>query len=348
MDWIFGFCAGLLDQFLDPGKRLFLGYLASALLIALVWAIFILRQNPFAALADMFSAKIWLSRSSRIDAKLFVINRLLFSVLRPALVSQLAIGSFIFLALHDISTLPRGYFSGAPAWAGCVAFSLFLFLLDDFTRYFLHRMMHQWPIFWAFHKLHHSAETLTPLTVMRTHPVEGILFATRSALVQGLSIGVFVFLFGDKATLATVFGVNVAVFTFHVIGSNLRHSHVWIAYPSWLEHILISPAQHQIHHSDDSAHFNRNYGVVLSVWDWLGGTLHLSRATAGRICFGLGRRSKQIHNTVRDAYVAPFADAGAIIARSLTRRVNKPGHGMADSALVPGRNSGRNGRGRQA
>ena len=43
MDWIFGFGAGLLDQFLDPGKRLFLGYLASALLIALVWAIFILR-----------------------------------------------------------------------------------------------------------------------------------------------------------------------------------------------------------------------------------------------------------------------------------------------------------------
>ena len=155
----------------------------------------------------------------------------MFLIFRPALVTQLALAGTIFIALHEVSTLPRGYFAAAPAWVACLAFSLFLFLLDDFTRYFLHRLLHRWPVLWAFHKLHHSAETLTPLTILRTHPVEGVLFATRSAL-QGVSIGFFVFLFGNTATLATVFGVNLAVFTFHIIGSNLRHSHVWIAYPS--------------------------------------------------------------------------------------------------------------------
>lgn len=306
----------LVEQFLDPGKRLFIGYLASAMLISLFWLIAVSRCRPLAAVAEIFSPRVWLSSSSRIDAKLFFINRFIFLLFRPALVTQLALGSSIFILMHDISTLPRGYFASAPSWVGCAVFSLFLFLLDDFTRYFLHRLLHRWPILWAFHKLHHSAETLTPLTIMRTHPVEGVLFATRSAFVQGISIGVFVFLFGDAATLATVFGVNVAVFIFHVVGSNLRHSHVWISYPSWLEHIFISPAQHQIHHSDDHSHFDRNFGVVLSLWDWIGGSLHLSKAVSGKISFGLGKNTKLNHRTIFSAYMSPFGDAASIILKS--------------------------------
>ena len=313
MELLVGYSDSLLKQFLDPGKRLFVGYLASALLISLIWLIAVSRCRPLAAIAEIFSPRVWLSPSSRIDVKLFFINRFIFLLFRPALVTQLALASSIFILMHDISTLPRGYFASAPSWVGCAVFSSFLFLLDDFTRYFLHRLLHRWPILWAFHKLHHSAETLTPLTIMRTHPVEGVLFATRSAFVQGISIGVFVFLFGDTATLATVFGVNVAVFIFHVVGSNLRHSHVWISYPSWLEHIFISPAQHQIHHSDDHAHFDRNFGVVLSLWDWIGGSLHLSKNVSSDIQFGLGRHGRQSHRTVLDAYLLPVRDALKIL-----------------------------------
>ncbi|MGC6497098.1 MAG: sterol desaturase family protein [Candidatus Puniceispirillaceae bacterium] len=313
MDWFFTYFSSLLEQFLDPGKRLFVGYLASALLIAIIWLILVLGRRPASAVAEIFSPKIWFSNSSRLDFKLFIINRLVFLIFRPALVTQLALAGTIFIALHEVSTLPRGYFAAAPAWLACLAFSLFLFLLDDFTRYFLHRLLHRWPVLWAFHKLHHSAETLTPLTILRTHPVEGVLFATRSAFVQGISIGLFVFLFGDTATLATVFGVNLAVFTFHIIGSNLRHSHIWIAYPSWLEYIFISPAQHQIHHSVDHAHFDRNFGVVLSVWDWFGGSLHLSKDVSGDIQFGLDRHGRQTHRTVLDAYLMPLRDAVKIL-----------------------------------
>ena len=317
MDWFLTYFNSLLEQFLDPGKRLFVGYLASALLIAIVWLIVVLGRRPASALAEVFSPKIWFSQSSRLDVKLFIINRLVFLIFRPALVTQLALAGTIFIALHEVSTLPRGYFAAAPAWVACLAFSLFLFLLDDFTRYFLHRLLHRWPVLWAFHKLHHSAETLTPLTILRTHPVEGVLFATRSALVQGVSIGFFVFLFGNTATLATVFGVNLAVFTFHIIGSNLRHSHVWIAYPSWLEYIFISPAQHQIHHSNDHTHFDRNFGVVLSVWDWIGGSLHLSKNVSGDIQFGLDRHGRQMHRTVLDAYLLPVRDAFKVLTGTI-------------------------------
>ncbi|HCM08174.1 MAG TPA: sterol desaturase [Alphaproteobacteria bacterium] len=350
MDWLFSYAGSLPQQFIDPGKRLFIGYLISALLIAVVWIVFVVGRRPTTAFAEVFSPKIWFSRSSQLDLKLFVVNRLVFSIFRPALFTQLALAGAIFIALHDVSTLPKGYFEQAPAWAGCCAFSISLFLLDDFTRYFLHRLLHRWPVLWAFHKLHHSAETLTPLTIMRTHPVEGVLFATRSAFVQGLSIGSFVFLFGDKATLATVFGVNGAVFAFHVLGSNLRHSHVWIAYPAWLEHILISPAQHQIHHSDDRAHFDRNFGVVLSVWDWLGGSLHLSCNASSKISFGLGKGIKHAHKTLLGAYSAPFMDIGKMLSggsstanRLLAARYATTG--SQDIRTMPGRQRYRHGEG---
>ena len=355
MEWLLSYAVSLQGQFFDPGKRLFIGYLASALLIAVFWIIFVLRRRPLAALTEVFSPKIWFSKSSQLDLKLFLINRLVFSIIRPALFTQLALAGAIFIALHDISTLPKGYFEKAPAWVGCGVFSVFLFLLDDFTRYFLHRLLHRWPILWAFHKLHHSAETMTPLTIMRTHPIEGVLFATRSAFVQGISIGSFVFLFGDKATLATVFGVNAAVFAFHVLGSNLRHSHVWIAYPAWLEHLLISPAQHQIHHSDDRAHFDRNFGVVLSIWDWLGGSLHLSHNVSNKVSFGLGNGMKHVHKTLVDAYVAPFLDVWKIVSglSSNARKTSEDRHAASEPAgsesedirRLPGRQRYRHGEG---
>ena len=48
--------------------------------------------------------------------------------------------------------------------------------------------------------------------------------------------------------------------------ANLRHSHVYIGF-GYLEHIFISPAQHQIHHSRNKIHFDQNFGSCLSIWD---------------------------------------------------------------------------------
>jgi sterol desaturase/sphingolipid hydroxylase (fatty acid hydroxylase superfamily) len=39
--------------------------------------------------------------------------------------------------------------------------------------------------------------------------------------------------------------------------------------------VLISPAMHQMHHSIEPRHFNRNYGQALAIWDWMFGTLYV-------------------------------------------------------------------------
>ena len=105
------------------------------------------------------------------------------------------------------------------------------------------------PVLWAFHKVHHSATALNPLTVFRTHPIESIVFSLRGALVQGICIAVFVFFFGGQVQLVTVFGAGILNFLFNALGANLRHSHIPIGFWKPVEYVFISPAQHQIHHS---------------------------------------------------------------------------------------------------
>ncbi len=308
---------GLIETFISPRKRLFLGYVALALVIGLVW----LRwqgKTLKVALTSMLSRDIWLSASARADYAIVLINRALFLLASPLLLGQLAVATWLYFQLFDHYGLPPAAGALLPDWVVVTGFTLWFFLLDDFARYYLHRLLHRWPVLWAFHKMHHSARVLTPLTVLRTHPVEGLLFSLRSVVVQGLSIGLFKFFFASQVDLYTVLGVSVIVFTFNVAGSNLRHSHVPIHYWPWLERILISPAQHQIHHSTDVRHFDTNFGAVLAVWDWLGGSLH--RSEPGKpLRFGIRQRVEPDEQTLAMLYLQPFNEAVMIVARPLRR-----------------------------
>jgi len=116
-------------------------------------------------------------------------------------------------------------------------------------------------------------------------------------------------------------GVNLLVFLFHVTGSNLRHSHVDIRYPRWLEHLLISPAQHQIHHSIAEEHYDKNFGAALAVWDWLFGSLHVSE---GQHDLEFGLRDAETHSAtdLRVIYLRPLREIGAQAA-ALPGRVKR-------------------------
>lgn len=156
-----------------------------------------------------------------------------------------------------------------------IFYTLAIFIFSDFTRYWLHRFLHTIPILWEFHKVHHSAKVLTPITFYRVHFVENFLFALRYALSVGFITGVFIYLFGAKINIYMIFGVNALVFISSIFGSNLRHSHVPFSYFSVIEKWLLSPKQHQIHH--DKKHFNKNYGGYIAIWDRVFGTLALSK-----------------------------------------------------------------------
>ena len=219
----------------------------------------------------------------------------------------MAIATIIFHLLHKIDLFNASVFSNfSKVWI-VLLFTVFIFILDDITKYFVHRWMHKWPILWSLHKVHHSATKLTPITIYRTHPLEGIVFSLRGAFTQGISISIFVYLFGNSVDLITILGVNIIVFTFNIAGSNLRHSHIGIRYWTWLEYIFISPAQHQLHHSIAEAHHDKNFGASLALWDWLFGSLHHSTDIES-LTLGIDGSENEQSHSLRTLYIKPLGE----------------------------------------
>lgn len=305
------FLENLLNEFAttftDPSKRIFWGYLLTA---GAIGSLVLLTAGARAkALRSLLSSRIWWSESARADYKVMAINKALFLLLAPWLLTHSAIATWLFEHLHR---LPGGRPMVTDAegfnWIPLL-FTLALFLIDDFARFWVHRLMHRVPWLWAFHQVHHSARTLSPLTVLRTHPVEGLLFSLRSSLVNGVCVGGFVFFFSHQVDLITVLGGNAVVFAFNAAGSNLRHTHIHFRYWPALERWLISPAQHQVHHSAEPRHYDRNFGAALAIWDRLFGSLYLSEARAPRR-FGVSRARQPNEQTLKALYWRPFLQAG--------------------------------------
>ncbi|MEW6177429.1 MAG: sterol desaturase family protein [Pseudomonadota bacterium] len=186
-------------------------------------------------------------------------------------------------------------------------YGLGVFIISDFASYWVHRAFHcGW--LWEFHKVHHSAPVMVPLTASRVHFLEKIVGRLVDLVLLGLYAGVFWYACGGEISRYTLFGVTYLVFIFNALASNLRHSHVWLSFGPRLEHILNSPAQHQIHHSDAPRHFHKNFGTNLSIWDWMFGTLYVTNSTPEDIRFGTAQQDAHRYLTLYSLIVLPFVD----------------------------------------
>lgn len=272
----------------QPAQRLYWVYLAGAVLLAVIVRAATARgprRRPLAVAQWLTSRSIWLHPSARLDYKyLFAkaVIKLLF--LTPWLGVSFSLGVWTAARLHD-GLGPASPSSASPHLVTAL-YTVLLFICSDLSRWAVHVAAHSVPALWELHKVHHSAEVMTPFTLYRSHPLETALFQLRGVLVTGLLAGTFFHFYGPAARQLELFGVNAVGFVLNLLGGNLRHSHVRLAYPAWLERVLISPAQHQLHHSRDPAHFHQNCGAWLAVWDWLAGRLILSRDARPR-GFGL-------------------------------------------------------------
>ena len=266
------------------------------------------RQTVAASVGRIFAKSAWISRSARADYSVMMINGVLMALISPRLLAKATVAYALFHWMHGLFDGRARLPVEIPGWAISVSFTLFLFVVDDFARYWVHRWLHTVPWLWPFHKVHHSATALNPFTVFRTHPVEAVLFSLRSALVQGFCVALFFFFFGDRFELVTVLGASILTFMFNALGSNLRHSPVAIGYWKPLERIFISPAQHHIHHSRAREHHDRNFGVALAVWDWMFGSLCYSRRNQV-IDYGVPEPDCPRMHGLSGLYLQPFAEA---------------------------------------
>jgi sterol desaturase/sphingolipid hydroxylase (fatty acid hydroxylase superfamily) len=171
-----------------------------------------------------------------------------------------------------------------------------------------HYASHHVPLLCEFHKVHHTAEVLTPLTNFRVHPVDSIVFGNFLAVFAGVAAGLATYLLGGQHGPFMLGHANAILVVFLILVIPLQHSHFWIAATGPLGRVLMSPAHHQIHHSDDPAHHDTNFGSCLAIWDWLFGTLVIPQRTRQRLSFGSGPRLAANH-TAAGTMLTPFARA---------------------------------------
>jgi sterol desaturase/sphingolipid hydroxylase (fatty acid hydroxylase superfamily) len=146
---------------------------------------------------------------------------------------------------------------GMPLWQQFIIF----FIIKDFIEWNIHRLLHIVPLFWEFHKLHHSIETMDWIGNMRFHWGEVIVYKSLSYLPLAV-FGV------DGSVLFTIAIVNTLI-------GHLNHSNLAI---SWgpLRYLINSPKMHIWHHDVISrSKGGQNFGITLSVWDWIFGTAYM-------------------------------------------------------------------------
>ncbi len=295
----------------DPTQRLSIFYLATAL----AFAIFIYwRERSARGQSGVKGLLNWLvpwdvvtHDSAKADYFMFFINKSIIAAIYASILIQAHFWVHIVEAVFGPA--PAG--PEQPSWGVTLIYTIAITLAFDGALWFGHYIFHKVPVLWEFHKVHHSAEVMTPLTAVRMHPFEEAVSSLMGAFAVGVTFGLLDQYFGSGAREFSLFQLNIIMFVFFVAAFNLRHSHVWLRYPNWLQHVVVSPAQHQVHHSKAIRHWDKNMGFIFAFWDWAAGTLY-SPKTRETLDYGLGNGEDGTWNSPRALYFRPFKNAYAL------------------------------------
>jgi sterol desaturase/sphingolipid hydroxylase (fatty acid hydroxylase superfamily) len=145
---------------------------------------------------------------------------------------------------------------GQPEWLQIVE----VLAVAHFGAYWGHRLAHQVPLLWRFHKVHHSIREMDWLAAGRLHPLDQG-FIRSCAVLPAYALGY------SEVSL----GGYVLIQTLHAI---LLHANVRFTFGP-LRWIIASPEYHHWHHANHPEHYNKNYSEI-PLLDLLFGTAHVT------------------------------------------------------------------------
>jgi sterol desaturase/sphingolipid hydroxylase (fatty acid hydroxylase superfamily) len=271
---------------------------------------------------SIFPRRILLHPSSLVDMRLWALNAVVFA----SAYSMLGFGLFFWRDAVS-AALTDGFGLHAwvlwPAWTVLTLATVVQVLAYELAYWFAHYCFHKVPALWEFHKVHHSAEVMTAFTELRQHPVEIIAFMNLIGLSTGIVFGAMTYAFGPGVRPFTLLNGNILTMAFLVTYGHLRHSHLWIPFTGVAGRILQSPAHHQLHHSANPTHFDKNLGFALAVWDWAFGTLAIPAKTSESIVFGVGAQGAPFRSAL-GALVAPCGRFANYVAALFARMTVRP------------------------
>jgi sterol desaturase/sphingolipid hydroxylase (fatty acid hydroxylase superfamily) len=199
-----------------------------------------------------------------LDGFYMFFNFFLFSLIGYNAVSNVAVEAFNdFLALFGINNLVAFQIASWPVWSQF----LLLFVVADFIQWNVHRWLHHSPWLWEFHKVHHSVEEMGFAAHLRYHWMETIVYKS----VQYIPLSMIGFGLDDFFILHLV----------TIMIGHLNHANVKITYGP-LKYVLNNPVMHLWHHAKNipAGSNGVNYGISLSLWDYLFGTAYIPNQNA--------------------------------------------------------------------
>jgi sterol desaturase/sphingolipid hydroxylase (fatty acid hydroxylase superfamily) len=290
--WLEKFSISVLSSLLAPISEksiLYWPYLAASIAVA-VLAYALARNRRRATFLNgfrkaYFTKAIWWHASAQADYRYYFVNTLLYPMI---------VGPLVVTAAWSAGPTSEALSLILGPHPAAAAPTLWLTVLQ-----------HRFEWLWQFHKVHHSAEVLTPITSFRLHPVDLFLMHSFPGLLTGLVQGVFDYASGGAIGYLSFFGLHAGIALYNLVG-NLRHSHVWVSYGP-LNKWLICPAMHQIHHSALPRHFGCNVGYALTIWDRLLGT-HYAPESYEEFPMGLGEGNDHEYHGIWAMYWRPVKD----------------------------------------
>jgi sterol desaturase/sphingolipid hydroxylase (fatty acid hydroxylase superfamily) len=253
--------------------------IAQALAAAIMWLVG-LGLGPDTA--HQFAQAIQLERLARSTIYAFVLIGGMFAVFWPlerlTNSKRVAYAGRIFRQDLFYALFYQGGFYALWIWAalasamesrlGLVKFSILAglpapvhwvlyWLSVDFITYWWHRWLHASKWLWDIHSVHHTQPEMSFVTAFRAHPLE--------QLFQNIAMVIPLLILGVPTThwLPLMVVMNLFFGAQH----SALHWDFGRAYG-----IIVSPRFHALHHSSDPRHHNRNFGKILSIWDYLFGT----------------------------------------------------------------------------
>ena len=168
-----------------------------------------------------------------------------------------------------------------------------LFLAEDFIFYWIHRIDHIIRFFWAIHVTHHSSEKFNLTTGFRSsvfQPLYRFIWFIPLALIGFEPFDIFI-----MYSITQTYGILVHTKTVKKLGI--------------LEHVLVTPSHHRVHHASNVEYLDKNMGMILIVWDKIFGTFQ-EELDAVPIKFGLYEKTLDNHpvNVIFHEWVAIFKD----------------------------------------
>jgi alkylglycerol monooxygenase len=145
-----------------------------------------------------------------------------------------------------ITHVPSGWMTYAVA-----------FMALDFAGYWVHRIAHEYNLFWNNHIIHHSSEEFNLACALRQ---------TISSIVK-----IFAIFLLPAALLGVPQEVISIVAPLHLFAQFWYHTQ-HIDRMGFLEKIIVTPSHHRVHHAINPEYLDKNYGQIFIFWDKLFGT----------------------------------------------------------------------------